>query len=51
MLTDKEPICPICRKKFTEHSEAQEKICKIILIKEFANNCPGYDTQFRPSFE
>jgi len=51
LLKTRELKCPICRKKFTEHSEAQEKICKIILIKEFANNCPGYDAQFDPYFE
>jgi len=43
--------CPICRKKFTEHSELQNKICDIITIKEFAAYCPGFEIQFRPSFE
>ena len=43
--------CPICRRKFTEHSEFQDKICKIITIKEFAAYCPGFDVQYRPSFE
>ena len=43
--------CPICRQKFTEHSELQDKICKIITIKEFAAYCPGFDVQFRPSFD
>ncbi|HMK32412.1 MAG TPA: hypothetical protein VK431_02180 [Nitrosopumilaceae archaeon] len=42
--------CPICRKKFLEHSELQMKICKVITIKEFANICPGFDVKFRPSF-
>jgi hypothetical protein len=23
----------------------------MIMIKEFANNCPGFDVQFRPFFE
>ncbi len=37
--------CPICRQKFTEHSELQEQICKIIMVKEFAGNCPGFDVE------
>jgi hypothetical protein len=28
----------------------QDKICKMITIKQFANNCPGFDIQFRPFF-
>jgi hypothetical protein len=32
-------------------SELQEKICNMIIIKQFANNCPGFDVQFRPFFE
>ncbi len=43
--------CPICRKPFSEHSELQDKICKVITIKEFAAYCPGFDVQYRPSFE
>jgi len=43
--------CPICRKKFEEHSEVQSKICRVITLKEFAANCPGFDIEFRPSFE
>lgn len=43
--------CPICRQKFTEHSELQWKICKVITIKEFAGNCLGFDLAYRPSFE
>ena len=23
----------------------------MIIIKQFANNCPGFDVQFRPFFE
>ena len=38
------------QKKFVEHSELQDKICKIITIKEFASYCPGFDVKFRPSF-
>ena len=34
-----------------EHSELQDKICNMIIIKQFANNCPGFDVQFRPFFE
>ena len=37
--------CPICRQKFTEHSDLQEKICRIILVKEFAGNCPGFELE------
>jgi hypothetical protein len=44
-------ICPICKKKLIEHSELQDKICKMITIKQFANNSPGFDVQFRPFFE
>jgi hypothetical protein len=28
--------CPICKKKMSEHSELQDKICNIISIKQFA---------------
>lgn len=45
------PMCPICKKKFIEHSELQDKICRMITIKQFANNSPGFDVQFRPFFE
>jgi hypothetical protein len=44
-------ICHICKKKLIEHSELQDKICKMITIKQFANNSPGFDVQFRPFFE
>ncbi|MGZ8886938.1 MAG: hypothetical protein ACXW1A_01565 [Nitrososphaeraceae archaeon] len=44
-------MCPICKKKLIEHSELQDKICKMIAIKQFANNSPGFDVQFRPFFE
>jgi hypothetical protein len=43
--------CPICKKKMSEHSELQDKICKMITIKQFANYSPGYDVQFSPFFE
>jgi hypothetical protein len=43
--------CPICKKKLIELSELQDKICKMITIKQFANNSPGFDVQFRPFFE
>jgi hypothetical protein len=44
-------LCPICKNKLTEHSELQDKICNMIIIKQFANNCPGFDVQFRPFFK
>jgi hypothetical protein len=36
-------IYPICKNKLKEHSELQDKICNMIIIKQFANNCPGFD--------
>ena len=47
----KEALCPICKKKLIEHSELQDKVCKMITIKQFANNCLGFEVQFRPFFE
>ena len=44
-------FCPICKKKLDEHSELQDKVCNMIMIKQFANSSPGYDVQFRPFFE
>jgi len=44
-------MCPICKKKIIEHSELQDKICRMITIKQFANNSPGFDVQYRPFFE
>jgi hypothetical protein len=38
--------CPICRQKFTDHSELQWKICKVITIKEFSGNCLGFDLEY-----
>ena len=38
-------MCPICKKKLIEHSKLQDKICKMIAIKQFANNSPGFDVQ------
>lgn len=46
-----QPMCPICEKKLIEHSELQDKICKMITIKQFANNSLGFDVQFRLFFE
>ena len=43
--------CPICKQKFIEHSELQDKICKMITVKQFANTSPGFDVEFRPFFE
>jgi hypothetical protein len=51
MNNDDRAICPICKNKLKEHSELQDKICNMIIIKQFANNCPGFDVQFRPFFE
>ena len=48
---DDKVICPICKTKLKEHSELQDKICNMIIIKQFANNCPGFDVRFRPFFE
>ena len=39
------------KNKLTEHSELQDKICNMIIIKQFANNCPGFDVRFRPFFD
>jgi hypothetical protein len=36
-------ICPICKNKLKLHSELQHKVCNMITIKQFANNCPGFD--------
>ncbi len=44
-------MCPICKKKFIEHSELQDKICRMITTKQFANNSLGFEVQFRPFFE
>ena len=49
MKNDK-AICPICKNKLKKHSELQDKICNMIIIKQFANNCPGFDVQYRPFF-
>jgi hypothetical protein len=44
-------VCPICKTKIVEHSEFQDKICRMITIKQFANNSPGFDVPFRPFFK
>jgi hypothetical protein len=31
-------MCPIYKKKLIEHSELQDKVYKMIIIKQFANN-------------
>jgi hypothetical protein len=46
-----ETMCPVCKKKLAEHSELQNKICEMITIKQFANDSPAFDIQFRPFFE
>ncbi|HLN35068.1 MAG TPA: hypothetical protein VK250_07275 [Nitrososphaeraceae archaeon] len=51
MNVGKETKCPICKKKFIEHSELQDKVCKMITIMQFANISPGFDVQHRPFFE
>jgi hypothetical protein len=48
---DDKAICPICKNKLKEHSELQDKICTMIIIKQFANNSPGFDVQLWPFFE
>ena len=40
---DDKAICPICKNKLKKHSELQDKICNMITIKQFANNCPGIE--------
>ena len=39
------------KNKLIEHSELQDKICNMIIIKQFANNPQGFDIEFRPFFE
>jgi hypothetical protein len=39
MNNDDKAICPICKNKLKEHSELQDKICNMITIKQFPNNC------------
>jgi hypothetical protein len=51
MYNEDRAICPICKNKLKQHSELQGKICNMITLKQFANNCPGFDVQFRPFFE
>jgi hypothetical protein len=51
MNNDDKAICPICKNKLKEHSELQDKICNMIIIKQFANNSPGFDVQLWPFFE
>jgi hypothetical protein len=51
IVNNSKNFCPICKRKLIEHSELQDKICEMITIKQFANNCPGFDVQFRPFFE
>jgi hypothetical protein len=47
---NRQPKCHICKHELIEHSELQDKICKMITIKQSANS-PGFDIQFRPFFE
>ena len=51
MKVEKETECPICKRKLIEHSELQDKICKMITIKQFENICPNFDVQHIPFFE
>jgi len=51
MNIGEETKCPICKKKFIEHSELQDKICRMITIQQFSNYCLGFDVQHRPFFE
>ena len=48
---DNKATCPVCKNKLKDHSKLQDKICNMITIKQFANNCPGFDLQFRPFFD
>jgi hypothetical protein len=50
-IVNHEAWCPVCKKKLAEHSKLQDKICEMITIKQFANDFPGFDIQFRPFFE
>ena len=50
-IVNHEAMCLVCKKKLAEHSELQDKICEMITIKQFANDSPGFDIQFRPFFE
>ena len=50
-IINHEAMYPVCKKKLAEHSELQDKICEMITIKQFANDSPGFDIQFRPFFE
>jgi hypothetical protein len=50
-LLNPRTVCPICKIKLVEHSEFQDKICKMVTIKQFANNSPGFDVAFRPFVE
>ena len=51
IVSNSKNLCPICKRKLIDHSELQDKICEMITIKQFANNSPGFDVQFRPFFE
>jgi hypothetical protein len=31
-IVNRQPICPICKQKITEHTELQDKICKMITL-------------------
>ena len=49
-MNNDKAICPICKNKLKEYSELQDKICNMIIIKQIANNCLGFDVQFGPFF-
>jgi hypothetical protein len=51
IVSSSKVLCPICKRKLIDHSELQDKICEMITIKQFANNSPGFEVQFRPFFE
>ena len=50
-IVNHEAMFLVCKKKLAEHSELQAKICEMTTIKQFANDSPGFDIQFRPFFE
>jgi hypothetical protein len=46
-MNNNKAICPICKNKLTEHSELQDKICNMIIIKQFANKAGSWTSRVR----
>jgi len=42
-------FCPICKTKIVEQPEFH--VGCLLTLKQFANNSPGFDIQFRPFFD